>query len=232
MPEKVSKGYKGLGMNGVIAAWYAKNTRKNMEDYRRVAKKAAQSLYTGASVLEVAPGPGYLSLELAKLGGCTVTGLDISETFVEIARKHAKEAGVEIDFRLGDAAAMPFPDETFDLIICRSAFKNFSQPIRALDEMHRVLKPGGKAVILDLRGDVSSARLNRHVEEELAYTGVNALLTKWVMRSMLIKRAYTKQAFAEMVSKSEFGSCEILEDSIELEIRLEKKLPSGALEAL
>lgn len=152
MPEKVSKGYKGLGMNGVIAAWYAKNTRKNMEDYRRVAKKAAQSLYTEASVLEVAPGPGYLSLELAKLGNYKVTGLDISETFVEIARKHAKEAGVEIDFRLGDAAAMPFPDETFDLIICRSAFKNFSQPIRALDEMHRVLKPGGKAVILDLRG--------------------------------------------------------------------------------
>ncbi|GGA54995.1 hypothetical protein GCM10007416_30280 [Kroppenstedtia guangzhouensis] len=48
---------------------------------------------------------------------------------------------------------------------------------------------------------------------------LNALLTKWVMKSMVIKQAYTKQAFEEMVSKSKFGSCEIWEDHIELEIR-------------
>lgn len=120
--------------------------------------------------MEVAPGPGYLSLELAKLGNYTLAGLDISKTFVEIARKNAEEAGVEIDFRLGDAAAMPFPDETFDLIICRLSFKNFSQPSAALNEMNRVLKPGGEAVIFDLRGDVTTEAMNRHVEEELAYT--------------------------------------------------------------
>lgn len=120
--------------------------------------------------MEVAPGPGYLSLELAKLGNYTLAGLDISKTFVEIARKNAEEAGVEIDFRLGDAAAMPFPDETFDLIICRLSFKNFSQPIATLNEMNRVLKPGGEAVIFDLRGDVTTEAMNRHVEEELAYT--------------------------------------------------------------
>lgn len=56
------------------------------------------------------------------------------------------------DFRQGDAARMPFEDETFDFIICRAAFKNFAQPITALDEMNRVLKTGGKALILDLPG--------------------------------------------------------------------------------
>ena len=68
MPEKASKGYKGLGMNGVIATWYAKNTRKNSKNQKGCKEGGKVSLFAGASVLEVAPGPGYLSLELAKLG--------------------------------------------------------------------------------------------------------------------------------------------------------------------
>ncbi len=88
-------------------------------------------------------GPGYFAIELAKLGDYRVTGLDISETFVEIARANAAQAGVKVDFRRGDASNLPFPKESFDFLLCRAAFKNFSEPQRALEEMHRVLKPSG-----------------------------------------------------------------------------------------
>lgn len=221
MAEQASKGYKGIGMDGFIATWYANNTRKNIEDFRRDARKLAAEVAEGAAVLEVAPGPGYLAIELAKLGRYTITGLDISATFVDIARANTKQAGVNVDFRQGDAAHMPFGEATFDFIVCRAAFKNFAQPVQALDEMYRVLKPGGKASIIDLRGDVSAEAVNRHVDN-MGIGGINKLLTKWAFQFMLIKRAYTKAQFQQMASQSQFKSCTIVEDEIGLEVRLEK----------
>jgi ubiquinone/menaquinone biosynthesis C-methylase UbiE len=138
------KAYKGIGMEGPIATWYAKNTGRDMREYRKIAQAVAGRLPGGSSVLEVAPGPGYLAIELAKLGDYRITGLDISKSFVRIARENARRAGVTIDFLRGGAAQMPFPDESFDFVVCRAAFKNFSDPVGALDEIHRVLRPGGK----------------------------------------------------------------------------------------
>jgi ubiquinone/menaquinone biosynthesis C-methylase UbiE len=97
---------------------------------------------------------------LAKLGPYRVTGLDISHTFVEIAGRNAAEAGVDVCFRRGDAANMPFENETFDFLLCRAAFKNFTRPISALQEMRRVLKTNGKAMIIDLKGDASKESIN------------------------------------------------------------------------
>ena len=61
-----AKGYKGIGMNGMIASWYATNATKRMEQYKGWAENAA-GLIQGSEVLEVAPGPGYFSIELARL---------------------------------------------------------------------------------------------------------------------------------------------------------------------
>src|SRR5579863_10735126 len=102
------KGYRGMGMTGALAHWYAATTRKSMSDFERLARRVAGEISPGAGVLEVAPGPGYFAIELAKLGDYRVTGLDISETFVEIARKNAQRAGVHADFRHGNASTMPF----------------------------------------------------------------------------------------------------------------------------
>jgi ubiquinone/menaquinone biosynthesis C-methylase UbiE len=222
MSTTVSKGYKGLGMNGFIATWYAQNTQKNMAAYRRSAKQVAERVAEGATILEVAPGPGYLSIELAKLGNYRIVGLDISATFVEIAQEKAKEAGVHIDFRLGNAAAMPLADGLFDCIVCSAAFKNFAEPVKALDEMFRVLKPGGKVLIIDLRPDASIEVIDKHIREDLALTGINFLLTKWAFQHMLLKRAYTKEEIRQFASRSKFKTCTIEDDTIGMHIGLEK----------
>src|SRR5258705_1908046 len=101
--SKVHKGYKGPAMEGLIATWYAQNTRSRIGEQRKLAHRIAERVPIGGRVLEVAPGPGYLSIELARLGKCEVTGLDISETFVKIERQNAAEAGVKVDFNHGDA---------------------------------------------------------------------------------------------------------------------------------
>src|SRR5436190_1642203 len=146
-----TKGYKGLGMEGFIARWYARNTGKNMEQFRKAAQDVARRVVPGSDVLEVAPGPGYMAIELDKLGSYRIVGLDIGQSFVRMATENAGKAGVQVVFVEGNASAMPFDADTFDLVYCRAAFKNFSEPLQALREMHRVLRPGGQAVIVDLR---------------------------------------------------------------------------------
>jgi hypothetical protein len=69
------KGYKGLPMEGFIATWYAKNTRKDMGELRQLATVVAAQIAAGSRILEIAPGPGYLAIELAKLGTYTIVGL-------------------------------------------------------------------------------------------------------------------------------------------------------------
>ncbi len=144
---KSSKGYKGMAMEGSIATWYARNTLRDIEEFRKDARVVAGHVPPGGAILEVAPGPGYLAIELARLGSYAITGLDISRTFVEIAQQNAREAGAQIDFRYGNASQMPFAADQFDFIVCRAAFKNFSEPVAALDEMRRVLKPGGRFLV-------------------------------------------------------------------------------------
>src|SRR5262245_37369560 len=129
---KPNKAYKGLAMEGWIARWYARNTAKSMADFRADARRVAAQLPDGSRVLEVAPGPGSLAVELAKLGSYRIVGLDVSESFVRMATANAAKAGVDVTFRQGDAAAMPFDDGSFDFVVCRAAFKNFAQPVRAL----------------------------------------------------------------------------------------------------
>ena len=222
MSTTFSKGYKGLGMNGFIATWYAKNTQKNMEAYRRSAQLVAERVTEGATILELAPGPGYLSIELAKMGNYHIVGLDISPTCVEIAQAKTREAAVDIDFRQGNASHMPLADDLFDFIVCSAAFKNFSEPVPALDEMFRVLKPGGKALIIDLRPDASIEEIETYIRKDMVLTGINFLLTKWAFQSMLLKRAYPKDKFRQFASQSKFKTCMIDKDGIGMNKYIEK----------
>ena len=184
-------------MEGSIARWYEKNTRKSMDDFRSEAERLKAFLPDGGDMLEVAPGPGFLAIEMARDRGIRVTGLDISRTFVELARKNAVEAGVRVDFQLGNASQMPFGDKSFDLLVCRAAFKNFSEPQKALMEMRRVLRPGGQALLIDMRRDASMAEVKEYVDG----LGVSRL-NRWFMmlsfRGMLIKRAYPIEEIRRM----------------------------------
>jgi ubiquinone/menaquinone biosynthesis C-methylase UbiE len=192
-----------------------------MEDFRRQARAVAEHLRGGCDVLEVAPGPGYFAIELAKLGDFKVTGLDISRTFVEIATENARNAGVPIDFRLGNASAMPFAGESFDFIYCSAAFKNFSEPVKALDEMHRVLRAGGEAVVVDLRRDASLDEIDAYVRQS-GRRRIDGWITRWVFRHFLVKRAYTRDEFSRMAEQSRFGTCQINAGPIGFEVRFTK----------
>src|SRR5438093_11565347 len=97
---------KGPEMEGPIARWYARirGSQSQLDSYEKQAALITAGLSSGARVPEVAPGPGYLAIEMARLGRFQVTGSDIRRTFVEIAAQNARNGGVIGDCRHGELA--------------------------------------------------------------------------------------------------------------------------------
>ena len=214
---------KGPEMEGLVARWYARirGTDSQIEQYRKQAERLTGGLPAGARVLEVAFGPGYLAIELARLGRYKVSGLDISHTFVKIASQNAREAGVTAHFQQGDAAVMPFEADSFDLIVCQAAFKNFVHPDSALSEMHRVLRAGGTAVIQDMSSEASHAAIEGEVKG-MNLGWLSSFTTKGTLE-MLKRRAYSPAKFEKLAAESPFQSCTITTEGIGLEVRLTKQ---------
>jgi ubiquinone/menaquinone biosynthesis C-methylase UbiE len=210
-------------MEGMIATWYAKNTAKDQAEFEACAARIAAHLGPGSRVLEVAPGPGYLAIALARLGPYRIAGVDISRSFVRIAAENAARAGVEVEFRHGDAAVIPYPDDTFDFIVCRAAFKNFSDPVGALGELHRVLRPGGQALIIDMRNDASNQAIDAAVGD-MKLGPMSALITRAIFKYSLRKRAYCKADMLRMAAATPFHGAEIREESLGFEVWLRKSM--------
>jgi ubiquinone/menaquinone biosynthesis C-methylase UbiE len=221
------KAYRGLGMEGPIATWYTKNTGRDLSRFIKVAQEVSERTAPGSRVLEVAPGPGFCAIELAKSGRFAVTGLDISESFVRIARDQAKAAGVAVDFQHGNAADMPFADASFDVVICSAAFKNFSDPIGALNEIYRVLAPGRYASIYDLRKEATPEEIAAEVRA-MHLSAVNAWLTRLTFRTVLLRRAFSRAGLEKMVAASAFGTGEIRSEGVAFELRLTKPVQASA----
>jgi ubiquinone/menaquinone biosynthesis C-methylase UbiE len=212
-----SKAYQGVVLEGGVARRYDARPRKARAEKQALALRVAEFLPSSGRVLEVAPGPGYLAIELARLGDHQVSGLDSSEMLLAIARENATRVGVDVDFRHGDAAAMPFESGIFDFVVCQAAFQNFGSPADALKEIRRVLKVGGTAVIVDLRRDATGEAINEYVGTISG--GVFDWLTNQLLfRRLLVRRAYSSEQLKEWLAASKFSDFEILEGPMVLEL--------------
>ncbi len=107
-----------------------------------------------ARVLDVSSGGGWLSLRLAQQPEVeSVTGIDLSGDMVSMAREAAELQDVDAQFLQADAAEMPFEDASFDIVVSTLAMHHWSDPQQVLREIRRVLTPGGKMLLFDLRRD-------------------------------------------------------------------------------
>ncbi|SCF03359.1 Ubiquinone/menaquinone biosynthesis C-methylase UbiE [Micromonospora viridifaciens] len=79
----------------------------------------------------------------------TVTGVDLSPAMLDIARQHARALGRAVDLHEGDAEHLPFPDASFDTVVCALSLCSIPDPATAIAEMKRVLVPGGRLLLLD-----------------------------------------------------------------------------------
>lgn len=126
--------------------------------FRRVVDDLAVALANqhgaAATVLEIGSGPGVLALEIAtRLPEAQVVGADLAEAMVERATERAGRDGVlgRVRFELADAAALPLPDASVDAVISTLSLHHWAYPAAVFAEIGRVLRPGGVALIYDLR---------------------------------------------------------------------------------
>ncbi len=142
---------------------FGQNSWTTADEYRHWT--AWLDLHENSHALEMASGSGGPAIFLAQLCGARVTGIDINAHGVATAirRARAHDLAGRVSFQEADAgAALPFPDRTFDAVLCIDSANHFAQRLRVLKEWHRVLKPGGKALFTDpvvVTGPVSNEEL-------------------------------------------------------------------------
>ncbi len=109
---------------------------------------------TPQRILDVACGTGDSTISIARAAaeGTKVTGADISEGMMALVTEKAEKAGVldRIDLQVADGEALPYEEGTFDRVTCAFGIRNFEHKEKGLEEFRRVLRPGGRAVILEL----------------------------------------------------------------------------------
>ena len=203
------------GIEGYFAEKYDKFAKAVLiDEYKEIANLVIKHLKPG-KILEIGPGPGYLSIEIAKHGAFQITGLDISETMVEIAKRNTKEAKVEVEFRLGSAADMPFQDNIFGFVVSSGSLHHWKEPVKVFNEIYRVLKTNGEALISDLWKDASKEEIDKIARKTKSF------IMRWGIKHS-IKEAYTKDQIIELLSKTKFKEGEIKENPMALEIWLKK----------
>lgn len=137
----------------------AKRYNKEVRQYMRMVSKSFVSVarkweVTDGKVLDVGTGTASLAIEFAKeILGVQVVGLDLSNVVLELAKDNVQKSVVSfrVSFEKGDAEAMPFEDDTFDLVISSDTLHLIKNPVKMFNEIHRVLKPDGRFFINDLR---------------------------------------------------------------------------------
>jgi ubiquinone/menaquinone biosynthesis C-methylase UbiE len=140
-----------------LTEYYSRMAKRHMKfPVKRVLGRIrAQGIERGVA-LDVGTGPGIFPLEIAaNLPGLEFIAVDLSPAMVKTAQANARERGLEdrVHFQIGSAYALPIKDKSIDLVICVHTMHHLEDPLAFFNEAARVLRDGGKCVIVDLRRD-------------------------------------------------------------------------------
>ncbi|MCD4844610.1 MAG: class I SAM-dependent methyltransferase [Methanosarcinales archaeon] len=194
-----------------IVEIYDKMSRKFRDRKLLQTNQIIKAGLTHGLALEIGPGPGYLGLEwLKKTDKTNLMLLEISPDMITFAKKNTREYGFEsrVKYVLGNALIMPFNDNMFNSLFTSASLHEWSHPNKVFNEIHRILKPGGRFYITDLRRDMNpvvKCIMKIMVKEKELKSGlissINAAYTIEEVRSILDKSKFNDHK----VTQSVFG---------------------------
>ena len=199
-------------------------------EFEPVARHLLAALPPGdGRVLDVACGTGVVARLAAGAGRARVTGIDLNPAMIDVAR----EAAPAIDWRLGDATALPFEDGAFDVAYCQQGLQHFADPAKVLAEIRRVLRRGGRLGVAvwqpgadDAMSSALGEALDRHADAEAGRLARRALGDEARLRGLLEGAGFGDLRVSVAVIERRF---EDPEAEIELHLRSSGKL--GAIAA-
>ena len=159
-------------------------------------------------VLDVACGPGIVACEFAR-HAAQVTGIDITPAMIEQAEKRQRAQGLDnLAWAVGDAVPLPYPDDSFSLVLTRYSFHHLLVPERALSEMIRVCRPGGRVMVADVAVDPAKSAAYDRLE---------------LLRDPSHTHALTSEEFAALFAGSGLVDCRQSGYGVDIELEAQMK---------
>ncbi len=185
-----------------------------LPEYKYFVWKILRKGIREGRVLDVGTGTGLLAIELAKVKSCRfdIISIDISENMIRRAVDNAKQAGVEdkIRFLVATAAALPFSDNSFDLVMSYASLHHWLEPVTVFNEVQRVVKENGSFIIRD----------NKRIYHNPLWKSII-----WIMSRFMNKRhrenwpkailaSYTIPEVKEIINRSQLRDCRVTSDFV------------------
>jgi len=202
--------------NRIFAKWFYK-----------IAEEVKQKAISG-NIADLGTGPGRLPIEIAKqVKKAKLFGIDLSPDMIKLAEKNARLAGLgdRIEFRVASASDTGLKDNSMDLVLSTNTLHHLSQPIKAFEEIYRILKPGREAWIYDGRKDASRAEFLETVEK-LGMTDdfpVSIISRLWPLIHVGSKtEAYYSGKIGKAIKQSSFKKAQVTPEGVFMRICLKK----------
>ena len=192
-----------------------------LPEYKYFVRKILRRGIRSGKVLDIGTGSGLLAIELTRQRGCRfdIVGLDISESMIRKSWENAKLSGVEnqISFIHATASALPFADNSFDLVISYASLHHWFEPVTVFNEIARVTGETGQAIIRD----------NRRVYRNLIWKAVIWFVCRFMNRRhrenwpRVIMASYTVPEVRDLLSMSTLNNYHVNSDFVFIDLCIE-----------
>lgn len=203
------------GIQGELTTLTYDQMQRHLRDKGWIETRALlQSGITQGHALEIGHGPGYLGLEWLKhTQNTTLTGLDISPDMHALVKRNAQSYGLteRTQYHLGNCDRLPFEDTTFEGVFTNGSLHEWANPRAAFDEIWRVLKPGGRYFISDLRRDMN------FLVRSFLWLGTQPVSIRPGLITS-INAAYTPQELRSLCVQTRIKACRIVSNWIGISI--------------
>jgi len=194
-----------------------------MPEYKYFVWKILRKGIKGGTVLDIGTGSGLLAIELGKVKGChfNIIAIDISPNMIRKAIENARRAGVEdrIKFLVSTAAAIPFPDNSFDLVMSYASLHHWREPVTVFNEVERVVKETGSLIIRD----------NKRVYQNPFWKSIIWFISRFMNKRHrenwpdAILAGYTIPEVKRILSKSQLRDSRVTSDFVFIDLCIESR---------